>query len=1338
THTLTFDANAGIDLGPAAATAEVLTGGNVTSTSSTNVDVIDGEEPQINNPSTAVALTPGVLDSSQTSQGDLNIGYLTSPEDLNDWSVNVAQGAELSVALTNLPATYDLELFGPGSAQLQGSPDQTIGGVTDTVPSLDSSTTSEATPGSDDLATTPPAGDVLEAISNNPDSQSQYIQTTPLQAGTYIIQVSGYNGAYSSDPYLLQANVIGGETEPSCPDGVSYLSSLGSPASGPVNVPNGANTLFLVDTQRLTAAFGQSAEEDIMSDLQSVAADSSAGVTGAIVPVDSYSSVQSAYSTWDQNPCSVNAANGVVQSISSVVDQIRASDPSAQNVVIVGADDQIPFARVADGATESNERDYGQSTFAGENNPEADLLSLGYYMSDDPYVSATPLGVGSATLYLPQLAVGRLVESASEIEGSLMRFVSTGGDLDASASLTTGYSFLTSGADAVSANLKTDGLTPSTLIDETWQESDLDEALAASPTPGVDSINAHFDYSRALPAYDNTNNIETNLFTTTDVRTPPDPTSYAGRLLFSMGCHSGLDVDDAEVSTSGVSTPVDDWAKTFADEGALWVANTGYGYADTDTIAYSAKLMAEFAGNLNGSYTIGEALSEAKQQYAADNAILSPYDLKALMESTLYGLPMYHLNSLGDPVTPPTGPATQTDPATGLPSASVSISLNGGSASGDLGLVHTSDGSYYQVNGTNTQPPGTQTTEFRPIEPLATVPVTEPNLVPHGALVTGLESTDTNNFKPAFSLPAVGSSDDSLSSVGNSAFPGTLQRVATYGTFTSTGTSTGANLDLIVGQFIPNQNTPGTGVQRIFSSESATVLYDSPTSALADDYTPATIDSSQGIRSPQSEHFQVQVTPSSSADPVLEVTVLYTDSTHPGTWTSATLTSDDGGISWTGSGPATTTGMIQYIVQAVDSAGNVAISNNEGADFNGSAQPAISISLSGSSVVNGYYTGPVTATITAPPGSSYTLDGPTVQSVPSNWIIQITGQGPHTLTVFDQQGDTTTQTISISNYQTTTQITSSDNPSLINSQFSLIATVQPATSGSGSPTGTVEFFDGTTPIGACNGASGEPVDLDGTATCNLSYSEMGTHQMSAAYSGDNTYAESSSGPLSESITAVGTATKLSTSTDPVKVGGAVTLTATVATTGAGNKPRSGSPTGNVEFINGGTPMASCGAATGVKLSKAGTAQCRFSSRATGGNNIIAVYLGSGSFTSSTSKLLTEVVTTSSCTSFMDCNLSGLDLAGANLAGVNLGCANLKGADLAGANLDGAIINEADLQKADLMGASAVRANLSKDNLKNANLSYVNFTKADLDDSNLTGANTTGANFTGAKRKGITT
>ncbi len=213
------------------------------------------------------------------------------------------------------------------------------------------------------------------------------------------------------------------------------------------------NTLFLVDTQRLAAAFGTAAAATVMSDMQGVASDSAADVIGAIVPVDAYANVQAAYASWDANPCSVAGANDVVAAIAAIVDQIRADNPSLQNLVIVGGDDQVPFARLADGAIESNERDYGASTFAGENNVEADALSLGYYFSDDPFAAPEPLGVGSATLYTPQIAVGRLVESAAEIESALTRFVNSQGDLDAEASLTTGYSFLASGAEAVSANL---------------------------------------------------------------------------------------------------------------------------------------------------------------------------------------------------------------------------------------------------------------------------------------------------------------------------------------------------------------------------------------------------------------------------------------------------------------------------------------------------------------------------------------------------------------------------------------------------------------------------------------------------------------------------------------------------------------------------------------------------------------------------------------------------------------------------------------------------------------------------------------------------------------------
>ena len=213
-HIFSFEANAGIYLGPAITSVTASTGSS-SSTASATVTVTDGEEPDATL-ATATPLAPSTL----------NLGFMTSATDINDWSVTVNQGQELALALTNLPAQYDLELFSPAQQQLQGSPSQQLPAVDDTVPSLSPGSTVEATPGAQDIPVTPPAGYQLYALANVPAAASgldganagaQYIQTPPLDAGTYVVQVSGYNGATSSQPYLLRAALAGGGPSPSCP-----------------------------------------------------------------------------------------------------------------------------------------------------------------------------------------------------------------------------------------------------------------------------------------------------------------------------------------------------------------------------------------------------------------------------------------------------------------------------------------------------------------------------------------------------------------------------------------------------------------------------------------------------------------------------------------------------------------------------------------------------------------------------------------------------------------------------------------------------------------------------------------------------------------------------------------------------------------------------------------------------------------------------------------------------------------------------------------------------------------------------------------------------------------
>jgi hypothetical protein len=192
--------------------------------------------------------------------------------------------------------------------------------------------------------------------------------------------------------------------------------------------------------------------------------------------------------------------------------------------------------------------------------------------------------------------------------------------------------------------------------------------------------------------------------------------------------------------------------------------------------------------------------------------------------------------------------------------------------------------------------------------------------------------------------------------------------------------------------------------------------------------------------------------------------------------------------------------------------------------------------------------------------------------------------------------------------QTTTDLTSSPNPSTFGQSVTFTATVTPR-SGTGTPTGTVTFEDGTTTIGIGT------LNASGQATLTTSSLTTGVHRITAVYSGDATFKSStSSPPLRQTVTQAGTSTALTSSLNPSAVGQAVTFTATV-TPASG----SGTPTGSVTFMDGTTAIG-----TGT-LNASGQASFTTSSLSAGSHSITAVYGGDSNFTGSTSPVLTQVV-----------------------------------------------------------------------------------------------------------------
>src|SRR5438105_7217219 len=152
--------------------------------------------------------------------------------------------------------------------------------------------------------------------------------------------------------------------------------------------------------------------------------------------------------------------------------------------------------------------------------------------------------------------------------------------------------------------------------------------------------------------------------------------------------------------------------------------------------------------------------------------------------------------------------------------------------------------------------------------------------------------------------------------------------------------------------------------------------------------------------------------------------------------------------------------------------------------------------------------------------------------------------GNHTITVLyagdaayaGSTSNTLTQTVTKAN--TTTSVPSAlQNPASLNQSDQITATVS---SSGGTPTGTANFFDGTNQIG-----NAVPLDQNGNAIFNPSFSTTGNHSIKAVYNGDNNFLGSTSPVLTLPVTSV-TFTNISSSPNPSTFGQGVTFTALVS------------------------------------------------------------------------------------------------------------------------------------------------------------------------------------------------
>ncbi|MEM9465482.1 MAG: hypothetical protein AAGA90_08900, partial [Actinomycetota bacterium] len=1023
-HLIEFDVRPEVTIGATSLTGRgTVLGTDTTIPGSASVTVAEGLEPN----DTPALATPVADDT-------VYLTYISTDTDLDVFEITLGERDRLAIQLSNLTADLDLVLYGVPTDTAVGA---ALSGTSDEAalsPITDPDGNNADTEIVDDFPRLdqdfPAAGLQLLDVSNASGEVDELIVTDALPAGTYYVQVHGANGARNRVPATLQIQTIEADTRPACSSLTDILGgSLPAATPGTLPVDLTGNTLFLVNEQRLEQLYGAAGRADVMNSLDALVlyleANANLGLDPIVIPVEAYAGVQTAYAAWDdpansEDACDPEVANAVVsQIITNAVDPIR---DQLSHIIVVGGDDIIPMARIQDVTTIANEYDYRNelvgdiNTANGANAGDVTSLSASFwesrYLSDDPYGESAARSLGDRFLYVPDVALGRLVENPSEIASALDHFVTFQGELDMDTATVLGYDFLTDATAEIADDLVAAGLTVDADLADgidsgdglPWDRVDAEEVLI--PPGGGDaddliSFNGHFDHYRALPASgDQVPGFDDNVETSAIFDALPT-TVLEGTLLFSAGCHGGLSVSDIQIGmTNG------DWAQAAAAADALWIGNTGFGYGDTETIAYTEKLLELFTeevtqpllvGSATVPTTVGQAFTVAKNRFVAENAGFTVYDEKASMEATFYGLPIYRVDIPAQPA--PAAPVNVPAPdATGTPALPVPVATGNtpvGTPRGTYWANFDADGNEQIINS-----PG------RPVQPQLTTDVsvvdpadpTQLDQIAHGGLVLDMTSTYQSGVDPVVaSVIFDEASERPEPELGNEVFP--ARPLVINQSTTATGQR--QTMSVATGQF-----RPGSLTQRLDSDIDVVVYYADPSET---DFTAPrvgrverTIDAN-GL-------LTITLNVQDDAGDVDRVYILLAEDPGAGTvdWQGFDLSQVGATTTWAGSFQLDgNTDGIEFLVQAKDDAGNVGYATDKAGNFSSDAEPEpeppapvdLSIDIDPTNLDpggSGWYTGSVDIDVTVDGTATATVDG-VVSTVSDGDTITVSGDGIHTV-----------------------------------------------------------------------------------------------------------------------------------------------------------------------------------------------------------------------------------------------------------------------------------------------------------------------------------------------------
>ncbi|MEP7181312.1 MAG: choice-of-anchor Q domain-containing protein [Betaproteobacteria bacterium] len=771
----------------------------------------------------------------------------------------------------------------------------------------------------------------IVAVAATPGTASEStVVNTWNNTGDFYVRVTGRNGAFSTS-VPFNVGIVKGVT--TC----ASVTDMNVTARSPV-AATGLKTVIVTDSAVLAlddvlptpgggtlrgklAAFADRAE-----------------IKGIVVDVADDTRVSALKQQANANPACPFAKNLVAEQIKRIIDSYR-SNP-LRYVVLVGNDASVPFFRSPDQSNLGQESGFVPPVQS--NSPSEASLRRDFVLSQDGYGSATKLSLTLSDFPVPGLAVGRLIESPAEIAGMLDAYGVANGVVIPHTSLVTGYDFLEDAANAVRTELQLGtGGTSDTLITPngkspqdpaSWTATQLKQKLLGA-RHDVIFLAGHFSANSALAADFSTSLLTNDLAVST--------VDLANSLVFSAGCHSGFNIVDGD-AIPGATFPLD-WAQAFARKRATLIAGTGYQYGDTDFLEYSERLYRNFARALRGgtgNVAIGDALVQAKLEYLAATPDIRGIHEKALLEATLFGLPMLAVNMpSGRGAVPPNAPAitpiaVSSGPAATLGLKTFSLSVAPSLTPQSKTLKNLSGGSDVVASWLGGSD-GVLTRPGEPVLPLATVNVTptDPNVVLRGVGFRGGTYADSAPIIPFSGAPATEIRSPHVAFASPAFYPARMWNPNYFGVLAGNGAT---QLLVTPAQHRVVDAAAGTSTQRKYTGLNLQLFYSGNLSKAALSEAPS-ITSVDEERQGADLLFTVQVVGDPAAA-IHQVWITYTRVAGT-TWTSLDLkqcvaplpvecTAADSRL-WRGR-LAAPPADLKYMAQAVSGVGLVALDDNRG------------------------------------------------------------------------------------------------------------------------------------------------------------------------------------------------------------------------------------------------------------------------------------------------------------------------------------------------------------------------------------------------------------------------